>query len=230
MSDTEIRVEHVTKIYGSNGAATTALADVCLDVARGEWLAIMGPSGHGKSTLLQIMGGLDRPTEGSIHLNGTELTALGPDELAQARAREIGFVFQFFNLLPHLTALENVQLALWFGGTATHAARQRGLDLLDAVGLADKAALFPGALSGGQQQRVAVARALANDPKTLLMDEPTGNLDSAAEAELLALLKRLHAEGKTIAMVTHNPDVADHAQRMVHVKDGRIDGDRVNGG
>lgn len=230
MPDTEIRVEHVTKIYGSNGAATTALADVCLDVAPGEWVAIMGPSGHGKSTLLQIMGGLDRPTEGSVHLNGTELTALGPDALAQARARDIGFVFQFFNLLPHLSALENVELALWFGGTAAVAARQRALDLLDAVGLAGKAALLPGVLSGGQQQRVAVARALANDPKTLLMDEPTGNLDSAAEAELLELLKRLHAEGKTIVIVTHNPAVAGHAQRMVHVKDGRIDGDRVSGG
>ncbi|MEA5376650.1 MULTISPECIES: ABC transporter ATP-binding protein [Vibrio harveyi group] len=229
MSEAQIRVERVTKIYGSNGATTTALADVYLDVARGEWVAIMGPSGHGKSTLLQIMGGLDRPTEGSIHLNGTEMTALGPDELAQTRAREIGFVFQFFNLLPHLTALENVQLALWFGGTATHAARQRSLDLLDAVGLADKAALHPSALSGGQQQRVAVARALANDPKTLLMDEPTGNLDSVAENELLELLKRLHAEGKTIVMVTHNPEVADHAQRIVRVKDGRINEDRVNG-
>lgn len=229
MSDAQIRVEHVTKIYGLNGAATTALGDVCLDVARGEWVAIMGPSGHGKSTLLQIMGGLDRPTEGRIHLNGTELTALGPNELAQARAREIGFVFQFFNLLPHLTALENVQLALWFGGSATHASKQRAMDLLDAVGLAGKAELLPGALSGGQQQRVAVARALANDPKTLLMDEPTGNLDSAAEAELLELLKRLHAEGKTIVMVTHNPLVAGHAQRMVRVKDGRIDGDQVRG-
>lgn len=230
MSDAQIRVEHVTKIYGSNGAATTALADVCLDVARGEWLAIMGPSGHGKSTLLQIMGGLDRPSEGRIHLNGTELTALAPNNLAQVRAQEIGFVFQFFNLLPHLSALENVQLALWFGGRATQAARQRALGLLDAVGLAGKANLLPSALSGGQQQRVAVARALANDPNTLLMDEPTGNLDSTAEAELLALLKRLHAQGKTIVMVTHNPAVANHAQRMVRVKDGRIDGDRVNGG
>lgn len=230
MSDVQIRVEHVTKIYGADAAATTALSDVCLDVARGAWVAIMGPSGHGKSTLLQIMGGLDRPTEGRIHLNGTELTALGPIELAQARAREIGFVFQFFNLLPHLSALENVQLAQWFGGTPARAAHDRALALLDAVGLVNKADILPGALSGGQQQRVAVARALANDPKTLLMDEPTGNLDSVAEAELLQLLKRLHAEGKTIVMVTHNPAVADHAERVVHVKDGRIEQDQVNGG
>jgi putative ABC transport system ATP-binding protein len=227
MSDAQIRVEHVSKIYGANGAATTALSDVCLDVAHGAWVAIMGPSGHGKSTLLQIMGGLDRPTEGRIYLNGTELTALRPNALAQARAREIGFVFQFFNLLPHLTALENVQLAQWFGGTPRRAGR--ALALLDAVGLAGKADLLPGALSGGQQQRVAVARALANDPQTLLMDEPTGNLDSVAEAELLQLLKRLHAEGKTIVMVTHNPTVAGHAERVVCVKDGRIEQDRING-
>lgn len=227
MSDVQIRVEHVTKIYGANGAATTALSDVCLDVERGAWVAIMGPSGHGKSTLLQLMGGLDGPTEGRVHLNGTELTALRPTALAQTRAREIGFVFQFFNLLPHLSALENVQLAQWFGGTARHAARAAAL--LDAVGLTDKADLLPGALSGGQQQRVAVARALANDPNTLLMDEPTGNLDSVAEAELLNLLQRLHTQGKTIVMVTHNPAVAGYAGRVVHVKDGRIERDSVHG-
>ncbi len=223
MSDTLIHVENISKVYGTGDASTIALANVNLTVKRGSWLAIMGPSGHGKSTLLQIMGGLDRPTAGKINLNGTELTALPPNALARARAKEIGFVFQFFNLLPHLTALENIQMALWFGGMASHAGKARALALLDAVGLTGKADFFPGMLSGGQQQRVAIARALANDPNVLLMDEPSGNLDSASEAELLQLLKRLHAQGKTIVMVTHNAAVATHAQQVVRVKDGRID-------
>ena len=228
MSDCLIRVAHVTKVYGSGDAATTALSDVCLNVQQGAWLAIMGASGHGKSTLLHIMGGLDRPTMGQIYLNGTELFSLGHRALAQARARDIGFVFQFFNLLPHLTAVENVQLALWFGGRSTHAGAARALELLTVVGLADKAHAFPSMLSGGQQQRVAIARALANQPRVLLMDEPTGNLDSHAEAELLQLLKSLHVEGKTIVMVTHNPTVASYAQQVVHMKDGRIAQDYTN--
>ena len=223
MSDTVIRVENVSKIYGAGDASTAALTNVNLTVERGAWLAIMGPSGHGKSTLLQIMGGLDRPTAGCVHLDGTELTALAPNALARARAEEIGFVFQFFNLLPHLTALENIQMALWFGGSESNAGKKRALAWLDAVGLTGKAHFFPSMLSGGQQQRVAIARALANEPGVLLMDEPSGNLDSASEAELLQLLKRLHTEGKTIVMVTHNAAVATHAQRVVRVKDGRIE-------
>lgn len=225
MSDCLIRVANVTKVYGAGGASTKALSEVCLDVERGAWLAIMGASGHGKSTLLQIMGGLDRPTTGQIYLNGTELSGLGHEKLARARARDIGFVFQFFNLLPHLTALENIQLALWFGGTGMQAGNARATALLDAVGLADKAQAFPGMLSGGQQQRVAIARALANQPRVLLMDEPTGNLDSGSESELLQLLQSLHSEGKTIVMVTHNPTVARYAQRVVRMKDGRIEQD-----
>ncbi|MGX0137703.1 ABC transporter ATP-binding protein [Cupriavidus metallidurans] len=223
MSETLIRVENVSKVYGTGEASTTALDNVNLTVKRGSWLTIMGPSGHGKSTLLQIMGGLDRPTAGQIHLNGLELTALSPNALARSRAKEIGFVFQFFNLLPHLTALENIQMALWFGGMASNAGKARALALLDAVGLTGKADFFPSMLSGGQQQRVAIARAMANDPDVLLMDEPSGNLDSASEAALLQLLKRLHAQGKTIVMVTHNAAVATHAQQVVRVKDGRIE-------
>lgn len=222
MSETLIRIENVSKIYGAGDASTAALANVTLTVKRGAWIAIMGPSGHGKSTLLQIMGGLDRPTAGQIHLNGMELTALPPNDLARARAKEIGFVFQFFNLLPHLTALENIQMALWFGEVESQVGKTRALALLDAVGLTGKADFFPSMLSGGQQQRVAIARALANDPDVLLMDEPSGNLDSASEAELLQLLKRLHAQGKTIVMVTHNATVATHAQQVIRVKDGRI--------
>ena len=227
MSETVIRVENVSKVYGTGEAAATALSGISLDVTRGSWTAVMGPSGHGKSTLLQIMGGLDRPTRGQVYLDGIELTTLGSAQLAHTRARAIGFVFQSFNLLPHLTALENIELALWFGGKGD--SEGRAMTLLGSVGLAEKAHLCPGALSGGQQQRVAVARALANDPDILLMDEPTGNLDSAAEAELLALLGRLHEQGRTIVMVTHNPVVADRAQRVVRVRDGRIEGDRVNG-
>ncbi len=227
MREAVIRIENVTKVYGSGEAATTALAGLSLDVERGAWLAIMGPSGHGKSTLLQIMGGLDQPTSGQVHLDGTELTRLKPTELAHTRARSIGFVFQSFNLLSHLTALENIELALWFGGNGN--GKSRAMGLLESVGLAEKADLPPGALSGGQQQRVAVARALANDPDILLMDEPTGNLDSASEADLLKLLKGLHEQGRTIVMVTHNPVVAERAQRVVHVKDGRIEKERLNG-
>ncbi|MBX9630639.1 MAG: ABC transporter ATP-binding protein [Burkholderiales bacterium] len=229
MPEALIRVENVTKVYGSGAASAAALSGVCLQVERGSWLAIMGPSGHGKSTLLQIMGGLDRPTSGQVHLDDMELSNLGPAKLARTRARAIGFVFQFFNLLPHLTALENIELALWFGGKRSDEGRARAITLLDSVGLADKAHLPPGALSGGQQQRVAVARALANEPEILLMDEPTGNLDSTSEADLLKLLGSLHEHGRTIVMVTHNLAVAEHAQRVVHVKDGRIERDRFSG-
>lgn len=227
MCEAVICVANVSKVYGVGEATTTALSDISLDVERGSWTAVMGPSGHGKSTLLQIMGGLDRPTRGQVYLDGIELTTLGSAQLAHTRARSIGFVFQSFNLLPHLTALENIELALWFGGKESDAGR--AMALLDSVGLADKAHLPPGALSGGQQQRVAVARALANDPDILLMDEPTGNLDSASEADLLALLGRLHEQGRTIVMVTHNPAVAGYAQRVIHVKDGRIERERFNG-
>jgi len=228
-SETVIRVANVSKVYGAGEAAATALSEISLDVARGSWVAVMGPSGHGKSTLLQIMGGLDRPSRGQVYLDGIELSTLGSAQLAHTRARSIGFVFQSFNLLPHLTALENIELALWFGGEESKDGHTRAMALLDSVGLADKAHLTPGALSGGQQQRVAVARARANDPDILLMDEPTGNLDSASEADLLALLGRLHAQGRTIVMVTHNPAVAECAQRIVRVKDGRVEEDHHNG-
>ncbi|TCW75507.1 lipoprotein-releasing system ATP-binding protein LolD [Burkholderia sp. SRS-46] len=228
MSEALIHVENVSKLYGSGPATATALSGVHLTLRRGSWVAIMGPSGHGKSTLLQIMGGLDRPTGGKVQLDGIELTTLGHADLARTRAQAIGFVFQSFNLLPHLSALENIQLALWLGRREPNDARARALTLLESVGLADKAHVRPGALSGGQQQRVAVARALANEPAILLLDEPTGNLDSTSEAELMKLLGGLHEQGRTIAMVTHNPAVADRAQRIVQLRDGRIAGDRVH--
>lgn len=227
MSNAVIKLEKVSKTYGSGAAEAKAVSEVSMTVERGSWVAIMGPSGHGKSTLLQLIGGLDRPSAGRIVLDGSELGTLDAAELAAVRGKKIGFVFQFFNLMPHLTALENVEIALWLGGGAH--SKGRAMGLLERFGLGDKAHHLPSMFSGGQQQRVAIARALANEPDILLMDEPTGNLDSGSEAELLTLLGELHKAGKTLIMVTHNPTVASHAQRLVHVKDGRIEEDRCNG-
>lgn len=227
MSNAVIKLEKVSKTYGSGAAEAKAVSEVSMTVERGSWVAIMGPSGHGKSTLLQLIGGLDRPSAGRIVLDGSELGTLDAAELAAVRGKKIGFVFQFFNLMPHLTALENVEIALWLGGGAHRKGRAMGL--LERFGLGDKAHHLPSMLSGGQQQRVAIARALTNEPDILLMDEPTGNLDSGSEAELLTLLGELHKAGKTLIMVTHNPTVASHAQRLVRVKDGRIEEDRCNG-
>ena len=227
MSNAVIKLEKVSKTYGSGAAEAKAVSEVSMTVERGSWVAIMGPSGHGKSTLLQLIGGLDRPSAGRIVLDGSELGTLDAAELAAVRGKKIGFVFQFFNLMPHLTALENVEIALWLGGGAH--SKGRAMGLLERFGLGDKAHHLPSMLSGGQQQRVAIARALANEPDILLMDEPTGNLDCGSEAELLTLLGELHKAGKTLIMVTHNPTVASHAQRLVHVKDGRIEEDRCNG-
>ena len=227
MSNAIIELEKVGKTYGSGAAEAKAVSEVSMTVERGAWVAIMGPSGHGKSTLLQLIGGLDRPSTGRIVLDGLELGTLDAAELATVRGKKIGFVFQFFNLMPHLTALENVEIALLLGGGAR--SNGRAMELLESFGLGDKAHHLPSILSGGQQQRVAIARALANDPDILLMDEPTGNLDSGSEAELLALLGELNKAGKTLLMVTHNPAVAQCAERVLQVKDGQIVGDARNG-
>ena len=228
MSETIIELEKVSKSYGSGAAETHAVSEVSMSVERGTWVAIMGPSGHGKSTLLQIIGGLDRPSAGRIVLDGADLGSLDAAELAAVRGKKIGFVFQFFNLIPHLTALENIEIALWLGGGAKNG-NGRAMQLLARFGLEDKADHLPSMLSGGQQQRVAIARALANEPDVLLMDEPTGNLDSGAEAELLALLDELHKAGRTLLVVTHNAAVAERAKRVLRVKDGRIVADTSNG-
>lgn len=227
--DALVQLKQVSRVYGRGEAATKALDEASLTISRRSWVAVVGPSGHGKSTLLHLMGGLDRSTSGEIHLDGEDLSRLSARRLAAVRARKIGFVFQFFNLLPHLTALENVQTALWFGGCASALARSKGLDLLDQVGLADRADRLPGQLSGGQQQRVAIARALANDPNLLLLDEPTGNLDSVAEADVLDRLGALHRQGRTLVMVTHSSAVASKAERIVGVRDGRIASDVTAG-
>lgn len=222
MNNEVIRTENIEKVYGRGAAATHALRGVSLMIPRNTFTCIVGPSGHGKSTLMNILGGLDRPSAGSVVIDGTDLTQLRNSDLARLRAGKIGFVFQFFNLLRHLTAVENVETAMMFASLPENEQAVRARDLLAQVGLSDKADVLPSKLSGGQQQRVAIARALANNPEILMMDEPTGNLDSAAEAEILDLLMGLQNEGKTLVMVTHNNEIACRAQHLITVRDGRL--------
>ncbi|BBA69212.1 ABC transporter ATP-binding protein [Geobacter sulfurreducens] len=222
MSDAIIRTENLTKTYGSGQVTTHALRGVSLEIPRGAFCAIVGPSGHGKSTLMHLVGGLDRPSAGQVTVDGIELTGLANSDLARLRAEKIGFVFQFFNLLGSLTAEENVAAAMMFAGIPEKRQKERARELLELVGLGEKLGARPRQLSGGQQQRVAIARALANDPDILLMDEPTGNLDSAAEAEVLAAVAELHRQGKTVVIVTHNPEIARQAQMVVEIRDGRL--------
>ena len=221
MNDFIIWTEKLTKIY-DEGYRTVALQDVDLEIPRGSLSCIMGPSGHGKSTLLHLIGGLDRPTSGKVYLEDLDLTAIDANQLAAVRCRRIGFVFQFFNLLPVLTVLENVEIALMLAGVPSKEQHERSRELLDLVGLEDKLQAKPNQLSGGQRQRVAIARALANDPEILLMDEPSGNLDSKSEQELLANIKKVNQQGKTVVIVTHSPTVMEIAQRIFHIQDGRL--------
>ncbi|HBG07271.1 MAG: ABC transporter ATP-binding protein [Geobacteraceae bacterium GWC2_58_44] len=222
MSDAIIKTRDLSKSYSTGAVTTQALRGVTLDIRKGSFTCIVGPSGHGKSTLMHLVGGLDRPTEGSVFLDGTDISRLDNSQLAQLRGEKIGFVFQFFNLLQGLSAKENVEMAMMLAGIPEKEQAKGALRLLAMVGLAEKADAKPSQLSGGQQQRVAIARALANDPAILLMDEPTGNLDSAAEAEIMEILHELHAGGKTVVLVTHNNEIAKKAQHVICVKDGRI--------
>jgi len=217
-----IRTEHAAKSYMIGEITTTALKDVSLEIQQGSFTCIVGPSGHGKSTLMHLIGGLDRPSDGLVYIGEREISRIDNNELASLRGKRVGFVFQFFNLLQGLTAIENVEIAMMLAGVSESEQRSRAEKLLALVGLAEKAGSKPSQLSGGQQQRVAIARALANDPDILLMDEPTGNLDSVAEAEVLDLLQDLHRQGKTVVIVTHSDEVAKRAERIIRVKDGLV--------
>lgn len=222
MNDAILITDQLTKSYRRGNVVTPALRGVSLAIPRGSFTCIIGPSGHGKSTLMHLLGGLDRPTSGSVHLDGADLGRLNGAGLAALRARKVGFVFQFFNLLNGLTATENVETAMMMAGLPSRQQAQRAKELLDRVGLADRADHRPSQLSGGQQQRVAIARALANAPPLLLMDEPTGNLDSEAEAEVLSILSRLHADRTTVVLVTHNADIARRAEQVIEIRDGLV--------
>jgi putative ABC transport system ATP-binding protein len=217
-----IELEGVSKVYGSGELAVTALRSVDLEVAEGEYVAVMGESGSGKTTLLAILGCLDRPTTGSYRLVGQEVGTLPETRRARVRGQRIGFVFQAYNLLGRSNAYKNVELPLIYARVPGAERRQRVLAALDEVGLVDRARHFPNQLSGGQQQRVAVARALVTSPSVVLADEPTGNLDSASAEQVLELLTQLHGQGTTIVIVTHSEEVARHASRLVRVSDGEI--------
>src|SRR5580693_2401774 len=221
-TDLALQMRGVRKTFEAENAPVRALRGVDLEVARGEFVAITGPSGSGKSTLLNLAAGLDLADEGSIVVAGEEITGEGEDELARLRRRHIGIVFQFFNLLESVTVLENVALAAIIAGRKRRAAETRARDLLDLLGLGDKASATPGVLSGGQRQRLAIARALANEPSVLLADEPTGALDSDGGQEVIELLRRLHAGGQTILLVTHDRLVAAAAGLIIAMLDGRI--------
>ena len=227
--DPVIRLEKLNRRYRMGAEYIDALGSVDLAVVRGDYLAIMGPSGSGKSTLMNIIGCLDTPTGGAYWLNGKPVPAMNEKQLARVRNTEIGFVFQTFNLLPRTTALANVEVPLIYAGMKRREREQRAKEALETVGLGNRMTHRPSEMSGGQRQRVAIARALVTHPSILLADEPTGNLDSSTGREIMALFDRLHAEGNTLIVVTHEPHVAKHARRVIHLSDGNIVKDERQG-
>ena len=217
-----LQMSGVRKVYSTGVVEVEALRGIDLDVEAGEYLAIMGPSGSGKSTLMHIIGCLDVPTDGTYELDGTDVSRMSEKQLAEIRNRKIGFVFQQFNLLPALSALRNVELPLVYAGVAAHERKERAMDALTRVGLAERVQHRPGELSGGQQQRVSVARALVSDPALILADEPTGALDSHSTREILDLFGELNAAGRTIVVITHEAEVGESAKSVVHIYDGLL--------
>jgi len=223
-----ISLKNIVKNYQVGTQVVRALRGVNLEIKRGEYVAIMGPSGSGKSTLMNILGALDTPSDGEYFLNGTNVSHLSDESLARIRNREIGFIFQTFNLLPKYTALENVTLPLIYAGVSKHERRKVAVDVLEKVGLSDRVTHKPNELSGGQRQRVAVARALVNKPSIILADEPTGNLDSKTSVEIMRLIAEIHELGNTIIVVTHEEDIALSSQRIIRFRDGVVESDELN--
>ena len=223
-----ISIQHLNKTYIMGAEIVEALKDVSVDIDKNEYVALMGPSGSGKSTLMNLLGCLDSPTSGQYWLNGIEVSTMDDSELAEVRNKQIGFVFQTFNLLPRLSALENVALPLVYAGYAKEERLEKARKTLESVGLGDRVMHKPNELSGGQRQRVAIARALVNDPAIILADEPTGNLDTKTSHEIMALFEQIHQAGNTVILVTHEQDIAQHAHRIVRLRDGLVESDQRN--
>ncbi len=223
-----ISIRELSKTYVMGAEEVHALKNVSLDISKNEYVALMGPSGSGKSTLMNILGCLDSPTAGSYVLNGINVSTMDDSELAEVRNKEIGFVFQTFNLLPRLSSWDNVALPLVYAGFSKSQRLEKAKLALESVGLGDRITHKPNELSGGQRQRVAIARALVNNPAIILADEPTGNLDTKTSLEIMAIFEQLHANGNTIILVTHEPDIAEHAHRIVRLRDGLIENDQQN--
>jgi len=222
MSNAIIRTENLEKIYGNSSVKTHAIKDISIEIPKGSFSCITGPSGHGKSTLLHLIGGLDKPTGGKVFIDDINISELSDGKLAQLRVKKIGFVFQFFNLLQNLTAMENIQISMMFNKVSHKEQTIKAKELLELTGLTEKANAKPRELSGGQQQRISIARALANSPDILLMDEPTGNLDSQSEKEVLKHIFDIHKTGKTIVIVTHNNELAKKAEIIFEIRDGKL--------